>query len=114
MFFVPLRSRFEEAGAGREVRTDNFLVQCDTKAWFVGDGNESSVDNGFVDTFDQVLPPGNVERVIFASEKILSRGRAVNAGVGADGQARIVHRHRDTVFHGHVADFVRLEECRRR
>jgi hypothetical protein len=95
----------------RQMLAHDVLVERDAEAGFVGHRDEAFVDDGLFDAFHQILPPGDIQRVILACQEILGRGGAVHAGQRADRQAGIVHGHRDSVFHGGVADLMGLEDA---
>src|SRR5215468_9907866 len=71
-FVVPLRSRFEIAGARRQMLTDYVFVEGYAKARTIRHLNEPALDNGLAESFlDQRRPPRHVERMVFESEEIL-------------------------------------------
>src|SRR5450755_2047959 len=70
-FLVPRRSRLEVARTSRQMLPHYVFIQRNAQPWLIGDRNESLVDDGLLDAFHHVLPPGHIQRVILAGQKIL-------------------------------------------
>ena len=113
-FLVPHGSRFEEAGVRHQMPAHHIFIERYAQSRFIGHGNEAFVDDGLVDAFHQVLPPGHIQRVIFAREEILGGRGAVHAGQRADRQTGVVHGHGDAILHRGIADLMGLQDAARR
>src|ERR1035437_4594434 len=77
-FVVPLRCGLEETCPRRQVPLDCILVECEPKPGLIRNGDVPFVDDGLFDALHEVLPPGDIQPVIFQRQEVLRRRRAVN------------------------------------
>ena len=64
---------------------DHVLVQGDTEAGLVRNRDSSLIDDRLIDAFHQIAPPGDIQRMVLASEEIGGGGGA-NSRSGLEAQ----------------------------
>src|SRR5258708_3372996 len=71
------------------------------------------VDDRLVDSSDEILPEGYIERMVLEREEVACRRRAMNVRHTADRCTGEMHRHWHAIAEGHVADLVRAQDAAR-
>src|SRR5437588_741872 len=75
LLVIPHGRGFEVANPGREVLTDDFVVERDTKAGGIRYLDVALVNDGFVYLVDEILPEGDIQRVVLEREGCRRRSR---------------------------------------
>src|SRR5579875_1949380 len=98
-----------------QVSADHVVIKrFNTKSGFVGDADKAVIDDWLGQPVDEIVPPRNVDRVVFERNKVVGRGDTVYRRHTGNGAFCHMHGHGDAIFLRHVTDFLVFENAARR